>query len=548
MNNPKVLLVIMDGWGFRNTEKGNAVRLAKTPTFDYLWENYSHTLLNAFGENVGLPWGIIGSSEVGHTSIGSGKLLYQEIYKINDDIEVGRINVNPALIESINFAKKNKGVLHFIGMLSDAGVHSHQSHLFALLQVVKRQRFKNNIYLHIITDGRDTQPQVAKNYIGQLQREIKKIGVNAQIASVSGRYFAMDRNSNWDRTKKAFLTITKKQGEVFDDPLSAIDVQYEKDVTDEFIEPVVIKTSNKKAGLVNKILHSEKPDDTESGTVKPGDGVIFWNFRSERMRQITELMLFKRNDIGTSPPENIKVVTLTTYNELLPVSVMYPDEKVKSPLAKILSDNKFSQGHFAETEKYAHVSYFFDGGNTTPFSGEKWYLIPSPRVATYDLKPEMSAAGITAEILAQNEKNKFDFIIVNYANADMVGHSGKLDATIKAVETIDVQLKKLMEFLPETYILITADHGNAECMVDEATGGPDKNHSVNPVPFIIAHPDFQLKNKQLDNELQTTGILADIAPTILQIFNIQKPDEMTGTSLFDTLKVSPEVENKTEIS
>lgn len=531
MHEPKVILVIMDGWGYSPIKKGNAILEAKTPNFDYFWNNYSHTLLNSFGENVGLPWGSIGSSEVGHTSIGSGKLVNQELSLIDKEVYNGNFYHNQKIVNAINKTKARGKSIHLVGLVSDGGVHSHMEHLFALLKILKAQGFKSNIFVHVFTDGRDTSPTSATQYIGELQKNIKKIGVDARIATVSGRFFAMDRDSRWDRTKKAYLAMTELKGIHSDNPISAIKHQYANKNTDEFIEPIII--DQKQKSVISKLF--QKPTVTRSGKIEEGDGVIFFNIRPDRMRQISEMFLFERKDLGTSPVKDLEVLSLTTYNKYLPMVVAYPSEVIENPLAKILSDHKVKQGHFAETEKYAHVTYFFDGGNPEPFPYETWHLVPSPKVLTYDLKPEMSADKVTTEVFDVVEKEKLDFALINYANTDMVGHTGKFEKVVIAAETVDKQLGKLIKKFPSTTFLITADHGNAECMFHPETGEVDKRHTVNPVPFIIVNDDFKKKINPNDTP-KPTGILADIAPTILHFFGLKKNKDMDGVSLIDSLR------------
>ena len=535
MHNPKVILVIMDGWGYSPIKKGNAIYQAKTPNFDFLWNNYSRTLLNSFGENVGLPWGSIGSSEVGHTSIGCGRLINQELSLIDKEVASGDFYRNIKILEIIKKTKSEGKSIHLIGLVSDGGVHSQMGHLFALLKTLKANGFKSNVFIHAFTDGRDTSPKSAVQYIAELKKTIKKIGVDARIATISGRFFGMDRDNRWDRTKKAYLLMTQLQGVHFDKPIDAIKAQYEKKNSDEFLEPIVIDQKASTSWLSK--LAGKNSDNIKSGKVEEGDGVIFFNIRPDRMRQITEMFLFERKDLGTLPVKNLNILTLTTYNKHLPVEVAYPSEVIEDPLAKILSDNKFKQGHFAETEKYAHVTYFFDGGNSQPFPGESWHLVPSPKVLTYDLKPEMSADKVTSEVLKEVENKKLNFVLINYANADMVGHTGRFEKVVEAVETVDRQLGKLVKAFPQSTILVTADHGNAECMIHPETGEIDKKHTVNPVPFIVVDDQFKTQYGS-DFEPKSTGILADITPTILQFYGLKKGRDMNGISLIKGMKSS----------
>ena len=533
MYKPKVLLVVMDGWGYSPVKYGNAIAAAKKPTFDYLWNNYAHLLLNSFGENVGLPWGSIGSSEVGHTSIGSGRLVNQELSRIDKEISTGGFFSNKTTLDFIQNIQSRNGALHLVGLVSNGGVHSHVEHLYALLKILKDHSFSCPIFIHVITDGRDTSPSSAMQYLDELQKEIKRLGIDAKIATVMGRYYAMDRDNNWERTKKAFLAIVYQNGETARSYAEAIKSNYKKKITDEFIIPTVIDT-NHKGSLLGKIFKNQK-QNIRKADVESGDGIIFFNTRPDRMRQITEMFVFKKNELATEPIKNTDVLTLSTYNEYLPVKVSYPTIKINDPIAKILSDKGYTQGHFAETEKYAHVTYFFNGGNPEPFPGEQWFLVPSPKVATYDLKPEMSAAEITDKVFEVLEKTPLDFVLINYANCDMVGHTGVFDAVVKAVEAVDIQLKRLMALYPETTIMVTADHGNGESKIHPETHEVDKRHTVNPVPFILVNEEFKKQNNPAEIP-QPSGILADIAPTILHFFGLSKLDDMNGVDLTDSLK------------
>lgn len=533
MHKPKLVLVVMDGWGYSPIKYGNAVIAAKTPTFDYLWNHYARTLLNSFGLNVGLPWGSIGSSEVGHTSIGSGQLINQELAIIDKAIADGDFYENEAILSLIKNVHKKNGSIHLAGLVSDGGVHSHMEHLFSLLAMLKKNDFKNNIFIHVFTDGRDTSPKSSIQYIQELEKKIRRIGIDARISTVIGRYFSMDRGKNWERTKKAYLAMTERKGVQSQNYLTAIQDNYSKEITDEFIPPIIMDVKSAKRGMFNLF----RPKDINSdGAVKKGDGLIFFNIRPDRMRQITELFLLERKDTGTKPVSGLDLITFTTYDESLPAHVAFPSEKIKNPIAKILSDNNFKQGHFAESEKYAHVTYFFNGGNPKPFPGEIWRLVPSKKVATYDLKPEMSAKEITDEVFECLRKKRLDFVLINYANCDMVGHTGNFKKVVVAVETVDAQLKRLTEaLLPESTIMITADHGNGECMIHPKTKEIDKKHTVNPVPFILV--DKKYKRTHNKNEtVVPSGILADITPTILGFFNLKKSSDMNGEDITSSLQ------------
>lgn len=533
MNKPKVVLVVMDGWGYSPIKVGNAIMAAKKPNYDFLWNNYSHILLNSFGENVGLPWGSIGSSEVGHTSIGSGRLVNQELSRIDKEISLGNFYKNEVILNYLDSVSKRNGSIHLIGLVSNGGVHSHVEHLYALLAILKEIKFDKPIFIHVITDGRDTSPKSAIQYIDELVKKIKDLKVDAKIASISGRYFAMDRDHNWDRTIKTYNVIAKRNGPVAKSYTEAIKNSYAKDIADEFIEPTAIEFGSTKS-FIGKLFKKEDAV-AKSGKLEPGDGIIFFNTRPDRMRQIAEIFLFEKKEIGTGPVPNTDMLTLSTYDELLPAKVAYPAIKIKDPLAKILSDHGFTQGHFAETEKYAHATYFFNGGNPEPFPGEKWFLVPSSKVATYDLKPEMSANEITDKLFEVLEKEKLDFVFINYANCDLVGHTGVMDAVVKGVEAIDVQLGRLMTLLPETTLMITADHGNGECMIHPETHEIDKKHTVNPVPFILVNNAYK-KQSDPAEILQPSGILADIAPTVLHFFDLPKKEDMNGVDLTESMK------------
>lgn len=534
MHEPKLILVIMDGWGYSPIKAGNAVFQAKTPNFDSIWSNYSHTLLNSFGENVGLPWGSIGSSEVGHASIGSGRLVNQELSRIDKEIANGSFYTNEKILSIISKIEKSNHPIHLIGLVSNGGVHSNLEHLYSLLKILKVRKFKQDIFIHAITDGRDTSPTSALQYVDELEKKIRRIGVHAKIATLSGRFYAMDRDNRWERTKQAYLAMTESEGTHVTSPKEAIEASYKKKVTDEFFEPVVIDLQEK-TGLFSKLL-KKQPSAPKTGKVNDGDGLIFFNIRPDRMRQLSEMFLFERKDQKTSPKKNLKVLTLTTYNEYLPVEVAYPSEVFKNPLAKIFSDHGIKQGHFAETEKYAHVTYFFNGGNASPFKGETWNLVPSPKVLTYDKTPEMSAEKITDKVFSTVDKEKLDFVLINYANADMVGHTGKFQKVIEAVESVDQQLGRLAKRYPNSTMIITADHGNAECMIHPETGEIDKKHSVNPVPFVLINEKFKKITAKGSGIPSATGILADIAPTILYFYDIKPDPEMTGISLINSLK------------
>jgi len=477
----KVLLVVLDGWGLRNDKNKNAIKLAKTPNFDYFWKNYPHTKLKASGEAVGLPKGSLGGSEVGHLHLGAGRIVKQMLTKINESIKDGSFFKNEKLRETISRCKKEKSNLHLVGLLSDSGIHSHIKHLFALLKAAKKFGLeKNQVKIHCLLDGRDTPPKSAKKYIDQLEKKIKKIGIG-EIATISGRYYAMDRDKRWNRTKKALNSILGK-GPKAKTPEKALRIAYKRGETDEFVKPTVI--GNYK-GLNKK------------------DSVVLFNFRSDRMKQLTSLLM----------KINKNILTMVNYSKTLKTKYLFKEEIVKDSLGEVISKAGLKQLRIAESEKGPHVTYFFSGEREKPFPKEKRIIIPSPKVATYDLKPEMSAYKITSELL----KNlSYDFILLNFANGDMVGHTGNLRAAIKGVETIDECLGKIYSTAKDYTIIITADHGNCEDM-----GGKSKTaHTLNKVPFILV--DDEYKKTKLKK-----GALFNVAPTILKIMKIKKPGIMS---------------------
>lgn len=537
MRQPKVILVVMDGFGYSLTKEGNAVLNAKKPTYDFLWNNFPHTLLSASGEEVGLPWGELGGSEVGHLTIGSGRILYQNLPKITRAISDGSFFRNEFLIKTVNHAQKEKTNLHLVGLISSGGVHSHISHIEAVLKLVKKHGYTGKTFIHMITDGRDTAPKSAEMFLSKLEEIIADLKIEVYIATVSGRYYAMDRDNHWERSMLAYECMVNGKGESANSAREAIEAAYAKKETDEFIKPTLINGNFEKNSFINRVLN--KKDHAVKGTIQDNDSIIFFNFRPDRMRQIVELFLFPRQDFPQKTTlKNIQVVTMTNYNESMPVDVAFPLQHVEQTLAKIISDNHLTQLHIAETEKYAHVTYFFNGGYPEPNPGEKWKLIPSPQVPTFNLKPEMSAQQITDYIIEENQKTPFDFVLINYANADMVGHSGDYKATIKAVETIDCQLAKLTKSFPESYFIICADHGNAEEMINPQTGEINTGHSVNPVPLIISHPSLKLTGQQ-STPNQATAMIADLATTVTAIMGLPNSPEMTGVNLLESINGQP---------
>jgi 2,3-bisphosphoglycerate-independent phosphoglycerate mutase len=504
-----VALIVLDGWGYRPQTDGNAIALANTPTWDSFWERGSRTLLEASGLRVGLPAGQMGNSEVGHLNLGAGRVVMQDLVRISSAISDGSFYTNPALLGACRQAKELRTTLHLIGLIGNGGVHAIDEHLCALLNLAKRQRVER-VAIHAFLDGRDTMPRSALGYMQQLLEYIRKIGSPAKIASVSGRYYAMDRDRRWDRTELAYRAIVLGEGPAVTDPLEAIRQAYNSDKTDEFILPVVVEENGKPVA-----------------PMRDGDSVICFNYRSDRMRQIVRVLIdpaFNEFDVSRRP--KVSITTLTNYDKTFPVPVAFEPTSMARILAEVLSSRGLSMLKTAETEKYPHVTYFFNGGVEQAFPCESRVLIPSPKVATYDLMPEMSAEGVTDALCAGMTSGEQDFILCNYANADMVGHSGSIPATIKAVETVDRSLARVLEAAERagTRLIVTADHGNAEMMIDPETGGPHTAHTTNPVPFVIVDWDQEQR-------LRSGGALCDVAPTILSMLGIEQPPEMSGVNL-----------------
>ncbi|MCK4891132.1 MAG: 2,3-bisphosphoglycerate-independent phosphoglycerate mutase [Candidatus Pacebacteria bacterium] len=520
----KVILVILDGWGISKETSGNAIANASTPNIDMFTNFYPGTALQASGVAVGLPWGEMGNSEVGHMILGAGKILYQNLLKVSLSIQDRSFFENKVLIETVNYAIKNNSIIHVMGLLSDGGIHSHVDHLYAILEFLKINGIKNEqVCIHIFTDGRDADPRSAIKFISDLQRNIKEENWPGNITSIMGRYYAMDRNKNWDRTKLAYYCLVNAVGNKEKNPIIALEKLYASDVTDEFIKPTLIVE-----------------EDNNFKTIKKGDAVIFFNIREDRARQLTKAFIaddFKDFDRG-SKILNIKFTAMIEYEKGFDINVVFLPENVEYPLGRILSRAGIRQLRIAETEKYAHVTYFFNGGREEPFKNEFRVLIPSPSVAKYDQTPEMSAGMITDQVIKEIASDKFDFILINYANADLVGHTGNFKATINAIEFVDKCLGELYQVALDSNatLIITADHGNAEEMFNTKNGEKVTEHSINPVPFIIINNQNKLnESKEIKSFSEVGGMLVDIAPTILEIFNIQKPQEMTGKSLLDGL-------------
>ena len=504
------VLIILDGWGLRESSENNAVKMADTPFLDHLLNTWPHTQLTCSGEAVGLPQGVMGNSEVGHMNIGAGRVVFQDLLRINQAIANGSFTENPAFNRIMTRVKENHGSLHLMGLLSDGGVHSHIDHLMALLALAK-DRGLEQVFVHAILDGRDTPPKSGVTYIGQLQDFINKIGFGA-IASICGRYFAMDRDTRWERVERAYRLYTQGQGVVELDPVQAVVNAYARNETDEFVMPIVISDSG----------------DYTPGSVTDGDGIIFFNFRADRAREITHAFTDPKFSFFNRArhPNLGGYVCMTLYDTNLMLPQAFAPVHLDDILGEVISRQGLCQLRIAETEKYAHVTYFFNGGEETPYEKEDRCLIPSPReVATYDQKPEMSAREVTREMLKRLDSGRYAFIALNFANMDMVGHTGILEAAIKACEAVDACLAPIITRVLELEgtALITADHGNSETMVDE-NGQPHNAHTLNLVRLVLV-------NETLKTARLREGVLGDIAPTILDIMGIKQPERMTGQSL-----------------
>ena len=501
-----VVLVVLDGWGYRVEREGNAIALARTPTWSALWSRAPRTLLEASGLAVGLPKGQMGNSEVGHLNLGAGRVVMQDLVRINRAIEDASFHTNAALVSACDAAIRSGGTLHLMGLIGDGGVHAQDRHLFALLDLAERRRVPR-VAIHALLDGRDTMPRSALGYMKEL---ISRTRSRAQVASVGGRYFGMDRDKRWDRIEKWYRVAVRGSGPQAPDPVAVIQNAYDRNVTDEFIEPHVIVR-----------------DGLPVAPFRDGDAVVCFNFRSDRMRQIVRALSepgFAEFATGGRPA--VALVTMTSYSRTFELPVAFPPQSMANIVAETVSKAGMTMFRTAETEKYAHVTYFFNGGVETPFPGEDRLLVPSQTVATYDLAPEMSAAGVTDVLCGAIEGRKHDFILCNYANGDMVGHTGSIPATIKAVETVDNCLARVLSSAEKSgaRLLITADHGNCELMIDPATGGPHTAHTTSLVPLVVVDPDG-------DRPLRDGGALCDVGPTIIECLGLQRPDEMTGRDL-----------------
>lgn len=508
-----VALIIMDGFGLRDTVEGNAVAQAKKPNYDRLMAKYPHTTLTACGEAVGLPEGQMGNSEVGHLNIGAGRIVYQDLTRISKSIREGEFFENSTLVEAVRAAKNNGKKLHLYGLLSDGGVHSHIEHMFAMLDLAKKENM-HDVYIHAFLDGRDVAPDSGKKFIQELQAKIQEVGIG-KIATVQGRYYAMDRDKRWERVEKSYRAIVYGDGPKYTDPLEAVTESYNKSVFDEFVEPTVIVDVN----------------GQPVSLVESGDSVVFLNFRPDRAIQLSQVFTnkdFRGFDRGPKFPENLHFVCLTLFSETVGGYVAYEPKNLDNTLGEVLVQHNKKQLRIAETEKYPHVTFFFSGGRDVELPGETRILINSPKVATYDLKPEMSAYEVADACVKEIEAEKHDAIILNFANPDMVGHSGMLEPTIKAVEATDECMGKVVDAVIAKggVAIIIADHGNADMVFDEQ-GRPFTAHTTNPVPFILTDENVTLRDG---------GILADVAPTILDLMQLPKPAEMTGESMIASRK------------
>ncbi len=506
MTSKRTMLIIMDGWGLGKVYSSDAIQHAKTSFVSSLYSKYPNTTLTTCGEAVGLPEGQMGNSEVGHLNLGAGRIVYQELQRINVAIRDGEFQKNEHLLNAIKYAKDNNKPLHLIGLVSDGGVHSHTNHLKAIIDVCKAQNV-SNVFVHAFTDGRDTDPHSGLNFIQDLQQHLNNsVG---KIASVSGRYYAMDRDKRWERIKLAYDALVNGEGTKAADAIAAVEQSYAANVTDEFIKPTVI------------VDEAQQP----LATIKDGDAVICFNFRTDRCREIT--VALTQQDFPDYQMHALKLyyITMTEYDKTFKdVHIIFENDNLNNTLGEILEQNNKKQIRIAETEKYPHVTFFFSGGREAPFNGESRILVPSPKVATYDLKPEMSAYEVTDKLIPEIENETADFICLNFANADMVGHTGVWEAVIKAVETVDTCVQKVVTAgLEHGYtIFLTADHGNADYEINE-DGSPNTQHSLNPVPFFIIDKDWRGEVKP--------GKLGDLAPTILTFMGLPVPKEMTGNIL-----------------
>lgn len=502
----KVLLMILDGWGIATDPKVSAIDQANTPFIDSLYETYPHATLSTSGLDVGLPNGQMGNSEVGHMNIGAGRVVYQMLVRINKSVDEGEIDHNPVLLDALQYAKTNNKKVHLLGLVSDGGVHSHINHLKGLLRVTKSQGLKD-VFIHAFTDGRDTDPHNGAKYLKDLQQYLATN--DAKIASIIGRYYAMDRDKRWERIKLAYDLLVHGTGQLATDPVKALEDSYAAGVTDEFVKPIAITND----------------DGTPLATIAEGDVVLFFNFRTDRGRELTEALTQQVFHEQNMAPLPLRYLTMTTYDESFKgVEVLFETDNLHHTLGEVLAQHGKTQIRIAETEKYPHVTFFFNGGREEPFLGEERIMCPSPKVATYDLMPEMSAYDLRDALIPKLLQGKADFVCLNFANADMVGHTGIFSAAVKACEVVDACARDVVgAALKGGYTtIIIADHGNSDCMINP-DGTPNTAHTTNLVPLILVDKDYKLP--------LTSGRLGDLAPTILELMDIEKPKEMTGTSL-----------------
>ncbi len=511
MSPKPVTVVILDGWGLAPDVNGNAIRRARTPNMDRWEKSFPRTSLACSGEACGLTAGQMGNSNVGHLNLGAGRIVYQDLARICLAVADGSFMENPVLLEAARRAAGTGHTLHLMGLLSPGGVHSHQDHLFALLRLAAKAGV-GDVVVHAFLDGRDEPPQSAREFLEDLRRAVAEAGIG-RVGTVSGRYYAMDRDRRWERTAKAYLALVAGRGKMAPSAEAAIDEAYERGETDEFVEPTVV------AG--------------PAATIGDGDSVVYFNFRPDRARQLTRAFIFDSFDgfqrPGGRPPRDLFFATMTEYDATFHSPVAFPPEPVRNTLGEVVSGAGLSQLRIAETEKYAHVTYFFSGGEETPFPGEDRALIASPKVATYDLKPQMSAPEVADEAVKRIESGKYDLIVLNFANADMVGHTGDFDAAVRAVEAVDRAAGRVVGAVTAAggVAFVLSDHGNAEQMIDQETGQPHTAHTTFPVPFIAVGPETAVG---LARDLRP-GMLADVAPTVLEVMGLPKPPEMTGRSL-----------------
>jgi len=506
----RTVLIVLDGFGERPGSDGNAIRLARTPTFDFLYRDYPHTLINTSGLAVGLPDGQMGNSEVGHMNMGSGRIVYQDLTRINKAISDGDFHTNPALVDAIEKVKASGGKLHLYGLTSPGGVHSSLEHAYAILRLCQKRGLQR-VYWHAFLDGRDTPPKSASGTLKIILDELKTIGVG-KLGSLVGRYYAMDRDNRWDRVEMAYRLLVEGKGLRAEDPVAAVDAAYVRGENDEFVKPILLD---------------------ENATIGDGDAVVFFNFRADRARELTRALTSPSFDgfaRGAAPPKLVAYVCLCQYDQSFGLPVAFPPQSLKMILGEYLADQGLAQFRTAETEKYAHVTFFFNGGREEPFPREERRLVPSPKeVATYDLKPAMSAVSVADGVVSAIEKEAYGFVLCNFANPDMVGHTGVLPAAIEAVDTIDACLGRIVQAARahDTAVVITADHGNCETMID-TDGQPHTAHTTNPVPFLV------VDDARRGAALLPGGRLCDVAPTVLALMGLSQPKEMEGHSLLAT--------------